>query len=55
MVKKIKDKYIIVGDDEIVKTYSDFKSAKWDVSFFRLMYHEVKIYQLVVENDEPVK
>lgn len=55
MVKKIKDKYIIVGDDEIVKTYPDFKSAKWDVSFFRLMCHDVKIYQLVVENDDPVK
>ena len=51
---KIIEKYIIVADGEIIKTYKTFKEAMWDMDFFQLMYHEVCIYQQVVKNGETV-
>lgn len=51
---KIIEKYIIVADGEIIKSYKTFKEAMWDMDFFQLMYHEVCIYQQVVKNGETV-
>ena len=51
---KIIEKYIIIADGEIIKSYKRFKEAMWDIEFFQLMYHEVCIYQQVVKNGETV-
>lgn len=53
-MKIIMEKYIIVADGEAVKTYTDFKSAMWDVEFFQLMYKEVVVYQMILKNGDPV-
>ena len=53
-MEKIIEKYIIVADGEIIKSYKTFKEAMWDMDFFQLMYHEVCIYQQVVKNGETV-
>lgn len=55
MVKKKPDKYILVGDGEIVKQYDNFNSAVWDIEFYQLMYKEVKLYQLVIQNATVIK
>ena len=51
---KIIEKYIIIADGEIIKSYKTFKEAMWDMDFFQLMYNEVSIYQQVVKNGETV-
>lgn len=51
---KIIEKYIIIADGEIIKSYKTFKEAMWDMDFFQLMYNEVCIYQQVVKNGETV-
>ena len=51
---KIIEKYIIIADGEIIKSYKSFKEAMWDMDFFQLMYNEVCIYQQVVKNGETV-
>ena len=48
----ILDKYIIIGDGEIIKSYKNFKPALRDLGFFSLMYHEVYIYQLITTNEK---
>lgn len=51
---KIREKYLIIADGEIIKSYKTLKEAMKDVDFFQLMYHEVCIYQNIVKNGEPV-
>ena len=51
---KIIEKYIIIADGEIIKSYKTFKEALWDMDFFQLMYNEVSIYRQVVKNGETV-
>lgn len=52
-MKCIMEKYLIIADGEIIKSYTTFKQAMWDVDFYKLMYKEVTIYQQVVKNGEP--
>lgn len=47
------EKYVIIADGEVVKTYPTFKAAMWDVEFFQLMYKEVAVYQMILKNGEP--
>ena len=54
MKGKDKDRFIIVGDGQVLKSYRTFKAACWDLNFYQLMYHEVKIYQLVIQDNDPV-
>ena len=49
------NKYIIVADGSILKTYNSFKDALKDADFFSLMYDEVLIYRLILRNGESVK
>ena len=51
---KIIEKYLIIADGEIIKSYKSFKEAMWDMEFFQLMYHEVSIYQQIVKNGDAV-
>lgn len=51
---KIREKYLIIADGEIIKSYKTLKEAMKDIDFFQLMYHEVCIYQNIVKNGEPV-
>ena len=46
------EKYLIIADGEVIKSYDSFKKAMWDIEFFQLMYKEVTIYQQVVKNGE---
>lgn len=52
---KVIDKYIIIADGEIIKSYKNLKDAMYDVSFFELIYKEIKVYQQIVCNGEQVK
>lgn len=52
---KVIDKYIIIADGEIVKSYKNLKDAMYDVSFFELIYKDIKVYQQIVCNGEQVK
>lgn len=47
--------YILIGDWQIIKSYKTFKEAMWDLGFYQLMYSDVRIYQLAVQNEEIVQ
>lgn len=44
------EEYIIVSGKEIIKSYKNFKQAMKDKGFFELIYNDVVIYKLVVDN-----
>ena len=46
-MKMMLDKYIIVADGEIIKSYKHFKQALKDLGFYSIMYHDVRIYQQI--------
>lgn len=47
-----KEKYVILYGKELIKSYKTFKEAVKDLEFFKLIYGEVYLYQLVAVNDE---
>lgn len=54
-MNRLSEKYVIIADGEIIKSYKTLKEAMWDLDFFQLMYKEVSIYRKVVQNGDPVK
>ena len=47
------EKYVIVSEKgEIIKSYTHFKQAIKDMDFFKLMYKELYLYQMIVSNNE---
>ena len=47
------ERYVIVsGEGEIIKSYNYFKQAIKDMDFFKLVYKEVYLYQMVISNKE---
>ena len=44
------EEYIIVSGKEIIKSYKSFKQVMRDKQFFDLIYKDVVIYKLVVDN-----
>lgn len=53
-MKCLMEKFIIIADGEIIKTYTNFKTAMKDSEFFKLMYKEIGIYRLIVKDGNPV-
>ena len=49
------DKYIIVVENKIIRTYKNLKQAISDLEFIQLVYNEAHLYQLVVSNGKPIK
>ncbi len=53
-MKKVNNRYVIIGDGKVIKFYKTLKEALWDYEFFTLMYSEVFIYQLVIKDGEQI-
>lgn len=44
------EEYIIVSNKEIIKSYKNFKQAMKDKEFFELIYNDIYVYKLIVDN-----
>ena len=53
-MKRVDNRYVIIGDGKVVKFYKTLKEALWDYEFFTLMYSEILIYQLVIKDGEQI-
>ena len=48
----ILEKFILIADGEIIKSYRNFKQAIKDLGFYSIIYNEVHIYQEIVTNEQ---